>query len=104
MCDAPAASSGLPRARPRVKGKYSGGISAVHKDRPLHNLPPVESVSGLYFDSEIASLQYRSGDADYVLEFPLDQVLVMEEYFIKLRRQIGDSLRRRKPPTATRSS
>lgn len=56
-------------------------------------LPPVEIVEGIYFNPQDSSvlLQYKSGSITYEIPFPLHEALKMEEYFIMVRRGIGES-------------
>jgi hypothetical protein len=66
----------------------------------VKRLPPVKEILGVSFgspDSDYVHLQYRA-DEEAVCELllPIDQALIMEEYFIKVRNQLaGRNLQRR---------
>jgi hypothetical protein len=53
-------------------------------------VPDVTEVTGAYLDSDgVVHLQYRSGDKQYVIRFPIDQILRAEDWLIAIRRGAG---------------
>jgi hypothetical protein len=68
----------------------------------VKQLPPVKEILGLGMggaDQDYAGLQYRS-EEDEICEIliPIDQALIMEEYFIKMRNHFAGRNLRRRPP------
>jgi hypothetical protein len=59
-------------------------------------LPNVEHVTGLWFDGEVAELQFTSKETVYKLRFPLEEILRSEDWFISLRRSLAPLLAARR--------
>lgn len=59
-------------------------------------LPNVEHVTGLWFNGDVAELQFKSGENMYKLRFPLEEILRSEDWFISLRRSLATLLAARK--------
>ena len=59
-------------------------------------LPEAEEVDGMYYESqtETVRLQYLSKGKTYELSMPLEEALKAEEWFIKIREQLGAHMRR----------
>ena len=67
-------------------------------------LPYAEKVEGLYFNPNTGNvqIQYRSDNKIYEISMSLAEVLKMEEWFIKMRQQVGATMRQTNtvtPPT-----
>lgn len=69
----------------------------MHK--PPHRIPVVDEITGAGIDPTdgTAFFQFTAGGDLYELRFPLDQAFILEEYYIKIRQQLGLRYRRRKP-------
>ena len=59
-------------------------------------LPDVEHVTGLWFNGDMAELQFKSGENIYRLRFPLEEIFRSEDWFISLRRSLAPLLTARK--------
>ncbi len=59
-------------------------------------LPNVEHVTGLYFNGDVAELQFTCGEKHYTLRFPLEEIFKSEDWFISLRRSLAPLLAARK--------
>jgi hypothetical protein len=61
-------------------------------------VPDVSEVTGAYFEPihSIVSLQYKSGDRLLEIRFPLEQIMKSEDWFIQIRKHVGDASRDRK--------
>jgi hypothetical protein len=61
-------------------------------------VPDVTEVTGAYFEpiSSMVQLQYKSGDRLYEIRFPLEEVLRAEDWFIQIRKHVGDLTRTQK--------
>jgi hypothetical protein len=66
-------------------------------------LPEAEEVNGMHYEphTETVHLQYVSKGKTYELSMPLQEALKAEEWFIKVREQLGVHIRqsRRREPT-----
>jgi hypothetical protein len=59
-------------------------------------LPEAEEVDGMHYEpnTETVRLQYLSRGKLYELSMPLEEALKAEEWFIKIREQLGAHMRR----------
>lgn len=56
-------------------------------------IPDVSEVTGAYFEPihSMVSLYYKSGDRFHEIRFPLEQIMKSEDWFIQIRKQVGDT-------------
>jgi hypothetical protein len=66
-------------------------------------LPPVEAITGVAYQPTDSTVRifYVSGAKTYELTWPVDKAFELEEWFIKIRRQIGQAHPRRFPSMPT---
>ena len=59
-------------------------------------LPNVEHVTGLYFNGDVAELQFTCGEKHYTLRFPLEEIFKSEDWLHFFASELGSSARRAK--------
>jgi hypothetical protein len=78
-------------------------VNGEDKDVVPQKLPEAEVINGMHYEphTETVRLQYLSRGKLYELSMPLEEALKAEEWFIKVREQLGAHMRqlRNREPT-----